>query len=198
MRQLMSTVKSLSIPPYFFLAKLTKGEYHMSKKLSLSAINKQYSDDFSKLKRVHLKNDHYVDIQTKFEPTKIEAMISEYQDLLRQLTEIDEIKIPKKVNYMFLYTTMIIKYFSSIGSIIPNDIVKVVVLSQKLFDTGITDEIISQFDPEELEKLYTKFEEVNASGVKMIESLGEAAIQKIIEAAQKLDSNLGEVDDADV
>jgi len=161
------------------------------KHLSLASINKQHAAEFNQMKRVTLKNGDYIDIQLKFKKTSIQRLLLDYSDILEQLKN-------KNVSWevfkdaTFIYYMLLLKHFTSLGNSIPLDIEKMVVICEKLIDLDLLEEILNQFDPEELKRVQDMIEQVGKNSNFIGNALGEAFVNAVINEKGDSDADIQE------
>lgn len=122
------------------------------KQLSMLAVNKLHQASYGKVKRLNLSNGDYVDIHGKFKLTDCQLLVADYQATLQQLKEVG-MNWRSTRETLFVYYMLLLKYFTSIGDVVPEQLDQMVIICGKLLDLGLMEEILEAFPQEELEKL---------------------------------------------
>lgn len=131
-----------------------------AKKLSLTAVHKQHSANFGEMRRVTLSNGDYVDVHVRFKPSDCQRLIMDYQDTLQRMQHAGvDWKSTREV--LFVYYMMLLKYFTSLGDMIPSEIEQLVSVCGKLLDLGLMEEILAAFPETEMNKLNSYMEKAN-------------------------------------
>jgi len=149
------------------------------KHLSLASINKQHAAEFNQMKRVTLKNGDYIDIQEKFRKTSIQRLLLDYSDILEQLKN-KNVSWEVFKNATFIYYMLLLKHFTSLSNTIPLDVEKMVLICEKLIDLELIEEILNQFDPEEVKKVENMIEQVGKNSNFIGNALGEAFVSAVL------------------
>lgn len=147
----------------------------MAKKLNPSVLKKE-DKQYSQTKRVDL-GEYYIDIDVKFRPTKVKAMIADIQDRLIQLGELgfdtDNISM---FDFVMFY---VIKHFSNLP--IPNDFSDELKVFEYLIDSQYYAPICEAFDKEELENVFKRINDVFDT-LELLREKQETLRQQFVEA----------------
>lgn len=128
-----------------------------NKKLTLETIDRKHTKEFSGKKRVNLKSGNYIDVQTKFKTTDIQNFIADFQDIYNQLKSKDaNVNIAK--DFIFVFYMLLLRHFTNLDNI-PSDVESMIAICEKLINLNILDEILASFDPDEVQKVKTLFDE---------------------------------------
>ncbi|WP_431785782.1 hypothetical protein [Paenibacillus lactis] len=145
----------------------------MSKKLTVSALNKLESQ-LNTQRVIQILGDQYeVKIKTIFRESQIQSVVTNYLTLLQDLksrTEVDEALIQGTIG---LLNTMILREFTDLPIPKGNKIEELVKVSKTLLDSGIMKETFDKLDKDELAKIEDKIKSVNSEVGKIV---GELAL----------------------
>jgi len=152
--------------------------------LTVTGINKQHSEEFKSVKRVHLNNGDYIDIQTRFKKTSIQKLIMDYQEILDQLhkSKVDA-DVAKPIT--FVYYILLLKHFTSLNNI-PIDIEKMILICEKLIDLELLEEIFAHFPQEQLAKVAQMIEQAARNSKLIGAQIGELLIQNDLKTGVEL------------
>jgi hypothetical protein len=135
----------------FCLSKIIRGENKMTKKLTLTNINAEHKKQFKEKKNVVLKYGYNIQVDEKFQKTKIQKLVVDYQLMINKFNETDvDSEFVKK--FMFITYMLIIKHFTDVDNI-PITIDGMVSVCEKLIDLEVLEEIMSSFDIAEIDKV---------------------------------------------
>lgn len=126
------------------------------KKLNITAINKNHKN-FNEKKKVVFDDGYYINIDVKFKPTKINKLITDFQDQVEYANNnninISDINV---IDYIFF---LVIKHFTDLK--IPDDsLEKQINIFYKLADSDYYKVIMESFDQNELGKIWEKIYEI--------------------------------------
>lgn len=133
-------------------------------KLNLSVVQQQNEQTYSGQRVIDFGNGYFVNAVDKFEPTKVQEMITEYAKGIYELAE-RKVMIDS-VGYMFL---MIVKHFTDFE--VPDDLNKQIFVLNELVNSreNYLQKIIDGFDKDEvamIEKMVRRATEMNADVLK--------------------------------
>lgn len=128
----------------------------MSKKqknLSLNLIKEQNTEKYKNKKRVHFDDGLYIDVDTVFQPVKIENVINEFGEILQEVGGAGKsIDIGAS---LVIIATLLIKHMTSLETEAA-DYNGILELAGELKNGEYFDKIIESFDEVEREKAFEK------------------------------------------
>ncbi|OXS56860.1 hypothetical protein B1A99_18535 [Cohnella sp. CIP 111063] len=128
-------------------------------KLTMTGINRKHDKEFGSLKRVDLSTGDYIEIYQRFRKTSIQKLVLDYLDILNAMKEGGR-KLGSGA-MVFVYYMLLLKHFTTLGSIIPEDLGQMIGVGEKLLDLGVMEQILNEFPQQELDKLNAAIQEVN-------------------------------------
>lgn len=129
-----------------------------NKKLTSSNILSLYSKTFTQ-KKILLEAEGQtfeVLIDTKFQPSKIQALIMELAEKYQEIKHLNDV-----FNISYFANYLIIKYFTDINMAKVDGLEKSIRVFKALVDLGLFDQIIEKFDENELQKINDYINKMN-------------------------------------
>lgn len=133
----------------------------MAKKLTAAALNK-LNNDISKRKEITILGEYKINIDTHFKDSKIDKIVFDYLSLFEETHKNNEIDEEFIRGTMAIFHTFVLREFSDVPSI-PKDrnVQKLIQVANALYDTGIMEAVLSEFDQDQLQKVYKKLEVIS-------------------------------------
>jgi hypothetical protein len=145
-------------------------------KLTATKINKINKELDKKRKIYILEDNDEVTISVKFKETIINRIVMEYLTVLERTGKTEELDNNLIMGAIGLLNMFMLREFSDVPMIpkTSEDLRKNIDVAQALYNTGIMDAVLEQFDEAEKQKVFDK---LNVVSVEIGKQLGEAAIK---------------------
>lgn len=145
-------------------------------KLSVAKINKLNKNLDEKRKIYILEDNDEVTINIKFKETVINRIVMEYITVLQRVSTSDQLDNDLVIGSIGLLNLFILREFSDVPMIpkTSENLQKNIEIADALYNCGIMDAVLEQFDKDEKQKVYHKLNKVSAESGKF---LGEAALK---------------------
>lgn len=148
-------------------------------KLSAAKINKLNKDMDKKRKIYILEDNDEVDINIKFKETVINRIVMEYVSVLERVGREEKLDNDLVIASIGLLNLFMLREFSNVPMIpkTSEDLQKNIDIADALYNSGIMDAVLEQFDEKEKQKVYDKLEMASKRGGEL---LGELAIKSSV------------------
>jgi hypothetical protein len=157
-------------------------------KLTAAKINKLNKSLDEKRKIYILEDNDEVIINIKFKETVINRIVMEYLTVLQRVSTSDQLDNDLVIGSIGLLNLFILREFSDVPMIPKNseDLQKNIDVVDALYNVGIMDAVLEQFDTNEKQKVYDKLNKVSAESGKF---LGEAALKETFSSLEEKDED---------
>ncbi|MEK4006336.1 hypothetical protein [Paenibacillus sp. FSL H3-0333] len=158
-------------------------------KLSTAKINKLNKSLDQKRKIYILEDNDEVLINIKFKETVINRIVMEYLTVLQRVSTSDQLDNDLVIGSIGLLNLFMLREFSDVPMIPKNseDLQKNIDVVDALYNVGIMDAVMEQFDMNEKQKVYDKLNKVSAESGKF---LGEAAFKEAFTSEETVEDGL--------
>jgi hypothetical protein len=157
-------------------------------KLSAAKINKLNREMDKKRKIYILEDNDEVDISIKFKETVINRIVMEYLTVLERVGRTEKLDNELVIGSIGLLNLFMLREFSNVPMIpkTSEDMQKNIDVADALYNCGIMDAVLEQFDKDEKQKVYDKLNKVSAESGKF---LGEAALKAAIASTGEVETD---------
>ncbi|WP_342422359.1 hypothetical protein [Paenibacillus sp. FSL E2-0178] len=152
-------------------------------KLSVAKINKLNREMDKKRKIYILEDNDEVDINVKFKETVINRIVMEYITILERISRTEQLDNELVIGSIGLLNLFMLREFSNVPMIpkTSEDLQENIEIADALYNCGIMDAVLEQFDVVEKQKVYDKLNKVSTETGKF---LGEAALKEALTSSK--------------
>lgn len=165
---------------------IVKGDDKVTQKLDLKTLKKLNKELDNAVKDISVLG-YEVKINTIFKESKIDKVIFDYLSLFQEASKNGEIDEDFIRGTGAILHTLILREFSDVPMIPKQrDLNKILQVATVLYDTGVMDAVISEFEESELKKVYSKLEN---NSKRVGEILGEYALSSSLSERSNKDGD---------
>lgn len=158
-------------------------------KLTTAKINK-INKELDQKRKIYILQDHdEVNISVIFKDTTVDKLILDYLSVLETVSKSSELTDDMIRGTIGVLNLLILREFSDVPMIpkTTNDIQKLIDVTYVLYNTGILEAVMDQFDPEQIKKVHEKLEKVSKRAGEL---LGEMAVRTTLNDSKNEDESL--------
>lgn len=130
-----------------------------------------------------LEDNDEVDINVKFKETVINRIVMEYITILERISRTEQLDNELVIGSIGLLNLFMLREFSNVPMIpkTSEDLQENIEIADALYNCGIMDAVLEQFDVVEKQKVYDKLNKVSTETGKF---LGEAALKEALTSSK--------------
>ncbi|MFC3749260.1 hypothetical protein [Paenibacillus sp. GCM10012306] len=152
-------------------------------KLTTAKINKINKELDKKRKIYILEDNDEVNISVTFKDAVVDKLVLDYISILEEVSKSSELTDEIIRGTIAVLNLLILREFSDVPTISKKvvEIQKLIDITYVLYNTGIMDAVMEQFDPAQVKKVHEKLEKVSKRAGELI---GEMAIRATLDDAK--------------